>query len=71
MGANRDPVLQVEGCGGGARRAGSHDGRVWGVWGSDPADGCHRPETGRAKIACNLDSSDLSCDSDLSLPFIE
>ena len=59
MGANRDPVLQVEGCGVGARRAGSHDGRVWG---SDPADGCHRPETDRAKISRNLDSSDLSCE---------
>ena len=27
-----------------------------------PADGCHRPETDRAKISRNLDSSDLSCE---------
>ena len=62
MGAsmNRGPVQRIERWGAGAaRRAGSHDGRVWS---SDPADGCHRPETDRAKISRNLDSSDLSCE---------
>ena len=53
-------MQQIEACGAGAaRRAGGQDGRVWGVWGSDPADGCHRPETDRAKTSRNLDSSDF------------